>query len=404
MPLRHLAALILCLGLAAAEDPAAPRWDLDALGTAPPTWPAEGFSAEGVRALFYQGVPFKGAPTRVFAWVGLPQVPPGTRVPAMVLIHGGGGTAFDTWVRRWTARGYAAIAMDTCGALPRKEVKDGKEAKGWVRNPQGGPGGWGGFGQIDQPAGDQWAYHAVSAAILAHSLIRSLPEVDPARTGVCGISWGGYLTCLTASNDPRFQLAIPVYGCGFTTEHTFAKSVTDLGPERAARWMAWWDPSSYLARAAMPMCWVTGSNDFAYTLNALQKSYRLPSGPRTLAIRLRMPHGHGDAGEAPAEIFTFADSILKGGEPLARITGQGGADGQAWASAAGRRPFAEAELNWTCDRGLWPKRKWESQAVAIDAAGRAAAPLPAGATVWYFNFFDDRGCVVSSEHVEAPER
>ena len=38
---------------------------------------------------------------------------------AMVLVHGGGGTAFDAWVRAWVKAGYAAIAMDTCGALPR---------------------------------------------------------------------------------------------------------------------------------------------------------------------------------------------------------------------------------------------------------------------------------------------
>ena len=87
--------------------------------------------------------------------------------------------------------------------------------------------------------------------------------------------------------------------------------------------MRWWDPSVYLADAPMPILWVTGSNDFAYTLDALQESYSLPKGLRTLCIRLRMPHGHGPAGEAPKEIQVFADSFLKHGEPLARVTGQG---------------------------------------------------------------------------------
>ena len=141
---------------------------------------------------------------------------------------------------------------------------------------------------------------------------------------------------------------------------TFAKSVNGLGPERAARWMSWWDPSSYLANAKMPMCWVTGSNDFAYTFNALQKSYRLPSTPRTLAIRLRMPHGHGDAGEGPKEIFTFADSILKDGDPLIAITGQGRDGKNVWATYSGKHPVLKAELNWTKDTGLWPARKWEA--------------------------------------------
>jgi hypothetical protein len=227
--------------------------------------------------------------------------------------------------------------------------------------------------------------------------------VDAERTGVTGISWGGYLTCLIAANDPRFKLAVPVYGCGFTTEHTFAPSVLGLGPERAARWMRWWDPSGCLQRAAMPMCWVTGSNDFAYTLNALQKSYRLAAGPRTLAIRLRMPHGHGDAGEGPAETFAFADSILRGGDALTRISGQGRDGAQAWATYDGVRPVVKAELAWTADRGKWPERKWDALPAQLDAAAhRVGATLPPGASVWYLNLFDDRGCVVSTEHEELP--
>ena len=194
----------------------------------------------------------------------------------------------------------------------------------------------------------------------AHSLLRAQKEVDPERIGVTGISWGGYLTSIIQSVDPRFKLAAPVYGCGFTTDHSFAKSVTGLGPERGARWMRWWDPSSYLKQAAIPILWVNGSNDFAYTLNAYQKSYRLPPGPRTLCIRLRMPHGHGPAGEGPKEIHVFADSILKGGVPLAKITGQGRDGRQVWATYESQRPIKKAELNFTRDLGPWPNRKWEA--------------------------------------------
>ncbi len=402
-----LAQHALRAGDSAAELPSTPpgpaaaaMWDMARLSAVPPSWEAEGFSAEGVRALYFRGEPYHGAPTRVFAWIGMPAVPPGATVPAMVLVHGGGGTAFASWVRRWTARGYAAIAMDTCGALPRKAVHDGKEGKEWERNPAGGPPGWGGFGQIDEARTDQWTYHAVAAAILAHSLLRAQPQVDPARIGLTGISWGGYLTCLIASSDARFRCAVPVYGCGFTNEHTFAPSVLGLGEERARRWMQWWDPSSYLAQAAMPFCWITGSNDFAYTFNALQKSYRLPPGPRTLAIRLRMPHGHGDAGEAPPEVFAFADSVLTGGAPLLRISGQGRRGAAVWASYAGARALAKAELNWTADRGPWPARVWQAVPADTSAPGMVTATLPAGCSACYLNLFDDRGCVVSSEHDE----
>ena len=211
------------------------------------------------------------------------------------------------------------------------------------------------------------------------------------RVGVTGISWGGYLACIVAGVDNRFKLAVPVYGCGFTDKHAFAGSVTNLGPERASRWMAWWDPSAYLGDANMPMLWVDGSNDFAYTFNALQLSYRLPKGPRTLCVRLRMPHGH-EPGEVPKEIQVFADSILKNGPtPLAHITGQGRDGTNIWATYEVPGKIAKAELEYTQDTGRWQDRKW--QTTDTDLTGtRVTAALPAGMRV-IINLIDDRGCI-----------
>lgn len=368
-------------------------WNLDDLAK-PPTWEAlQRPTASGVKAVFFKGPSFRGKPTRAFAWIGKPEVKAGEKVPGMVLVHGGGGTAFDEWVRLWVQRGYAAIALDTCGQVPV-----GNYGK-WVQDAEGGPHGWGGLDQIDWPREDQWTYHAVAKIILAHSLLRSLPEVDPDRTGVTGISWGGYLTCIVAGVDPRFKLAVPVYGCGFYEKTAFAGALDKLGPERARRWLNWWDPSVYLASAKMPILWVNGSNDFAYTLDAMQLSYRLPKGPRTLCIRLRMPHGHGGAGENPEEIRAFSDNILKGGPPLPRVAGQGREEKTAWASFTSSVPVVKAELNYTRDTGPWQEREWVAVPARL-AKERIEADLPAGTRVYYLNLFDDRGRVVSTEHQE----
>ena len=93
-------------------------WDMQQLANTPQWQVLQRPKADGVRAIAFTGLPFRGTPTRVFAWLGIPEVKPGEKVPAMVLVHGGGGTAFDEWVRLWVARGYAAIAMDTCGQVP----------------------------------------------------------------------------------------------------------------------------------------------------------------------------------------------------------------------------------------------------------------------------------------------
>jgi dienelactone hydrolase len=381
---------------AAPAEPAGPMWNLAALAVAPKTYPAEPMRAEGMKAIFFDGLPYQGKPTRVFAWLGLPKLEPGQKAPGIVLVHGGGGTAFEPWVRLWTERGYAAIAMDTCGAIPLHTA----DAKKWQRHDAGGPPGWGGWEQIDTPRDDQWTFHAVADAILANSLLRAQPGVDAERIGLTGISWGGYLTCIIAGVDERFKFAAPVYGCGFTNEHGFAAHVNALGPERAARWMRWWDPSAYLGAAKMPILWVDGTNDFAYTMNALQKSYRLPSSPRTICLRPRMPHGHGGPGENPKEIHVFADSIVGGGTPLARITGQGRDGREAWATFESKEPIAKAELHFTKDTGPWQKRLWEAMPVEITPEGKARATLPEGTKVYYFNVTDSRDCVASTEHEE----
>ena len=396
--------LILFSAISFAEDkPAASgvQFDLAALSRTPAVFPAEGIppKEEGVKSLFFEGVPYQGKPTRVFAFYGVPRNTEGKKVPAMVLIHGGGGTAFDRWVKVWTDRGYAAIAMDTCGCVPV-----GTYGK-WDRHEHGGPPGWdASFGQLETPITDQWQYHAVSAVALAHSLIRSYPEVDAERIGVTGISWGGYLTSIVSGVDSRFKFASPVYGCGFLGDNSHwltAGSFEKLGPEKAALWLKQWDPSQYLGQAQMPILWVNGTNDFAYPMDSWQKSYRLPKTDHTLCLRIRMPHGHGPAGENPAEIHGFANQILTHGQPLAKITEQGATATEAWATFKSAAPIAKAELCFTNDAGKWQDRKWDQIPAQIDSAtGRVTAQIPAEAKVFYINLFDNRDYVVSTEHIE----
>ena len=367
----------------------------------PKTTPATGFQEEGLTAVFYEGIPFHGQPTRVFAWYGLPKITTSKKFPAMVLVHGGGGGAFASWVRLWNSRGYAAIAMDVNGNTPPGNYND------WKHDDQGGPMGIsvkgnGGLDTTDAPIEDQWNYHAVADVILGHSLIRSFPEVDSDRIGITGISWGGYLTCIVSGLDRRFKFAAPVYGCGFLGDDScWVPALQGLGKEKADKWLKWWDPSQYLANARLPMLWVDGTNDFAYPMDSLQKSYRLARGPQTLVLRVRMPHGHGGPGENPEEIHAFADQLLMGKPPLAHIKKAGREGDNVWAKYESPTPIVKAELNYTKDSGKWQDRKWETNPAKIDeTAHQVSATLPVGTTVYYLNLIDQHELVVSSEHEE----
>lgn len=373
------------------------KFDMPALAATPEAFPTTDFTAEGVRAIFYEGSPWHRKPTRIFAYYGAPKTPEGTKLPAMVLIHGGGGTAFHRWVRLWNQRGYAAIAMDLCGCVPEGKYGD------WKRADRGGPPGWdASFGQIDEPIEDQWPFHAVAAVVRGHSLIQSFPEVDPERIGVTGISWGGYLTCIVAGIDDRFRFAAPVYGCGYLGDNSaWLPALDKMGKEKAAHWLDLWDPSRYLVHATQPMLWVNGTNDFAYPMDSWKKSYKTPKNRRTLCLRVRMPHGHGAAGENPEEIHVFADAFLKACVPLPTITNQGRNKRSVWVTYESKSSIKRGELNFTHDTGKWQDRKWETVGATIDSkVKKVTAPLPDGATVYYFNLFDDRECAVSSVHEE----
>ena len=367
-------------------------WDLNKLKIPPRYSPAPEFDTNNVKGIFYDGLPWKGKPTRVFAYIGIPEHKPTEKLPGIVLVHGGGGTAFHEWVTLWNKRGYVAIAMDTCGCVPDSNGRP-------KRHSSGGPPGWGGFDQIDEPIIDQWTYHAVADIILSHSLLCSLNDVDPEKTGITGISWGGYLVCIAAGVDNRFKFAVPVYGCGFLGDNSaWVDLFQKMGKEKSEKWLTLWDPSRYLPYAKMPFLWVTGSNDFAYPMDSLKKSYRLTKGERFLSIRIKMPHGHGGPGEKPEEIRIFADSLCKNGVPLPCIYEQG----KDWIKFRSHTKIIKAELNYTTDAGKkWKEREWITIPAMIDSNENIVrADIPPHAAVYYFNIIDERGAVISSEHIE----
>ncbi len=358
------------------------------------TWPAETEEA-GVKAVWIAGPLYQGKPTRAFAYYGVPAG--GAKVPGMVLLHGGGGTAFAEWVRMWNARGFAAIAVDTVGTMPSWAEAGQLWNPKRVRHEFSGPAGWGDFANVDLPLTDQWTYHAVAVSIGAHSFLRVQAGVDAGRIGLTGISWGGYLTSIVASVDSRFRFGVPVYGCGYLGEDSaWLKDFEKLGPERAAKWLQQWDPSVYLARAKRPLFWINGTNDFAYVMRSWQKSYQMPQGERMLSLQVRMKHSHPD-GAKPEEVFAFAKERLMGGPKLTKISEQG----PGWAVYSRDSRPVKAELCFTRDTGRWQDRKWETVAASIDERKRrVSGVVPDGATVYYLNLVDAAGLIVSSEHVE----
>lgn len=356
----------------------------------------EGDVAVKLSTVYYDGEPLFGKPTRVWGYYARPAQPTEKKMPAMVLVHGGGGTAFPQWARLWAARGYAALAMDLAGCGPeRKRLPDGApDQNDDVK-----------FRRLKDGVTNMWSYHAVADVIRGASLLASLPEVDKNRLGITGISWGGYLTSIVMSLDDRLKVAVPVYGCGYLHENSvWVPILNSLPADEKETWVKNFDPSSYLPRCKIPVLWMNGTNDFAYPLDSYQKCYRATRGPRTLCITVKMPHGH-EAGWARPEIQAFIDSFLKrglGDVGLAKV-GPPGIDGKkVHVVFDGGAAMQKAEIHWTTDLSKpWQQREWKTSLGDVVGLHEVTAELPTERpAVFFLTLTDARGSVVSTEHSE----
>ncbi|CAA6677828.1 MULTISPECIES: S9 family peptidase [unclassified Lentimonas] len=282
---------------------------LGGLTSAPAVYTTSGEATEvdcvgSIQSIMYEGQDYNGKATRAWAYIGMPAGASEEKpVPAVVCLHGGGGTAFSAWVQKWNRRGYAAISMDTGGNIVDPETKKK------VRHEWSGPPHDRIYADKNKPIEGQFMYHATANAILANSLLRSLPEVDADKVGLTGVSWGGVITSTVIGIDNRFAFAIPTYGCG----HMFDAS-SHWGPilKNNKMYRTVWDPVLRLKNATLPVLWFSSPQEKIFPMDSFADSYRAASGPRMVSLVSGMGHGHGKMWLRP-ESYDFADDILSHG-------------------------------------------------------------------------------------------
>lgn len=379
-----VASLLSCVaGMVHADEFAAQRADVLALGKltkTPAMMDAEGFrSADGIRAIYFDALDYEGKSTKVFAWLGMPKTRAG-KVPGIVLVHGGGGTAFRQWVEQWNERGFAAIAIAHEGQVERREAP-----RTWAKHAWPGPARSGHYQDSSKPLKDQWMYHAVADTILANSLLRSLP-VDENKVGVMGVSWGGVITSTVMGIDSRFAFAIPTYGCGQMADvknHWGAA----LGDNTFYREV--WDPVHYLPQANMPSLWFSWPEDRHFPLDSQAASYRATSGTYMVSLLPGMKHSTR-AAWTPPDSYAFAKSIVDDGKPWCLLVDQR-ANGEVLEVVfESTKPLDRAMLFSTSDVGYTGSRKWvksdaDLQKLESDGRWLVKAQIPVGATACFIN-------------------
>lgn len=394
---RFVFSLVLCAaGMVHADEFAAKRDEVLALGkltVAPVMMDAKGFrNEEGVRAIYYDALDYEGRPTKVFAWLGIPKVGP-DKAPGIVLVHGGGGTAFRQWVKKWNEKGFAAIAIAHEGQVALRD-----ENRKWRKHAWPGPWRRGHYKDSWKPLKDQWMYHAVADTILANSLLRSLPEVDEEKVGLMGVSWGGVITSTVMGIDSRFAFAIPTYGCGHMAD---AENHWGAALGENALYREVWDPMHYLPHAKMPAHWFSWPEDRHFPLDAQAASYRAMSGQYMVSLLPGMKHST-PASWNPPDSYAFAESVVRDGKPWCssistRINGA-----TLEFALASSKPLDSAVFISTTDTGFTGHREWVESPARLQRGDRqwiATATLPEETTACFVNVKAGE-LTVSSEYVE----
>jgi len=346
----------------------------------PQTWVAQAAAPldPGLEALFLEGLPYKDGTTRVFAVRGRPQG--AGPHPGIVLVHGGGGTAYVEWVRRWVAAGFAAISVAVEGQTDA-QGSGGRDR--WVRHEWAGPARDGIYGDIDRPVVDQWMFHAVGAAILARNLLKADPSVVSERVGLCGTSWGGVITATTIGLVPDFAFAIPIYGAGYLDrmDNQYAALA------RRQSYATLWEPGLRLARYRNPSLWINWPGDQHFSLDVHALSYGEVGGVHAVALRPGMRHNHSAGWSAP-ESYAFARSVIETGAPWGVMRSATIVGDRAQAEFSSSKPLVSGELVWSPDQGHTGQRAWTTVTADVRQGPDGyslSAPLPAEARGWFIN-------------------
>ena len=216
-----------------------------------------------VEEIYYFSRPYKRNPVKIFGYYCYPTVR-SDRLPAILLSHGGGGTASLPRAVSWARRGYTVLAID----LPGKgENRSGSRSTGPNMDVSV-------LLRTQPDPSYNYLIHAVAAARNGITYLANRKEVDPDRIGMIGLSWGGVITLLTNGQDDRLKAAVNVFGAGYIPEGcTWEDWFTSMSVLDKELWDNYIDPKNFLLTQHAPILFITGTNDHCYYLPTFQKSY-----------------------------------------------------------------------------------------------------------------------------------
>jgi cephalosporin-C deacetylase-like acetyl esterase len=214
---------------------------------------------------------------------GILMVPVGVKAaPCVVLLHGLGGRKEDVALLgvALARRGYASFAIDAAGHGERPKI-DGKPVS-----------------ELTLPEFRQMAGQTIVDLRRAVDFLETRNEVDGKRVGFLGVSLGGILGAVFASDEPRIKGAA-LWAAGgdwgkliTRSQHEFAQRFRKRGAVNEAEIEAVMkdvDPLNCVGRSSSPVLLINGDSDTTVPSVCSEALYDAERAPKK---RNHLPGGH----------------------------------------------------------------------------------------------------------------
>ena len=369
--------------------------DIDAVPFDKSYWSApeyyfdEELDNQGCKALFIRN-DYNGHESYAFAYLGLPEGQL-KDAPAVLLIHGGGGSAYYEWVNAWVSRGYVALAVDLEGHIPNKTgtIGDGP-ADLYHASSYPAPHN----SNLSDENDDltlTWLHYACRTCIIANSFLHHCAGVDPYKIGVCGVSWGGYITSIISGYDDRFAFAIPFY-CTNDMLDDQTPIRTYLESHRKFEIFDNYEPLKYVET---PFLYI-GSNSDQYS--NIQSAGKVVSSMKNgyMAIVDRLLHSHAHALSRDEQFF-FANNVLTKKEKLKlEFTNES----TLVITIPDGRKVLEGSVYYTDEEEINKDTRWRSTSLDISELTQTkviTTSLREGTKYFYASIIDEKGAVYTTK-------
>ncbi|PTY06492.1 hypothetical protein DB346_00985 [Verrucomicrobia bacterium LW23] len=348
----------------------------------------------------------------IYAVVALPDpIPAGRKLPGLLVLHGGAGSCDVAGAIRWAGRGYAAVAVDLPGIGDQKIMVSTGSFKDVPKY---------GAHQFDaEPDVTRGTvFMGIVAGIDGFKLLQHLPEVDSARLGIVGISWGGYTTTMLCSLlGDQVKAAYSLYGGGFYELNGFRRRLGELSPEAHLAWVKYMDPGYRAPSIRAAFFFAAAANDIFFQPPSIQATYAQVPEPKNVVFVPNVSHSlfsRKNGISVRDQEKEWFDYHLKGeGESFPKIVTTLGKGPQVKFTVQSKRTIVRAQLYYSLvpsvkdqtegkDLKSWNNKTWYLEHARLNPNGEYTATIPGSnkpdetGDCWYALVTDDRGVSVSS--------